>query len=106
MTQFRSPNCLFTETDYILVRQKIKTLTHKQTHILFLRFWGLMSIEEIASTLRMSWSAVDKLISAAFDEIKISCLADPRFSRNHNALNGERGTSPSATFNLTRRKYQ
>lgn len=90
MPDFRCRNCLFTETDYILVRKALKTVTRRQAHILFLRFWGRMTIDEIASFLRMKWGAVDRLIDSAIEDIKSHCLGDARFSRHVNNLNGER----------------
>jgi RNA polymerase sigma factor (sigma-70 family) len=72
---------LFTELDYRIVRAAMRRLPPREFKILFLRFWGHLSISEIARELRMSFDSVDHALSVALGKLKESCLKNPGFSR-------------------------
>lgn len=46
--------------------EALKGLDAVSQRAIYLRFWESLTIEEIASNLRMEWSEVDNLLNAAF----------------------------------------
>ena len=74
-------NCLFTETDYEILRSQMKDLSPRDFKILFLRFWGKQSLSEIANDMRLSFEEVDSSIKSSLKLLKNLCLKDSLFSR-------------------------
>lgn len=72
---------LFPKTDYLVVRQAIARLPASQMKVVVLRFWSNYSLIEIARLMRLSYDAVERLLSQALIQLRILCLSDPSFSR-------------------------
>ena len=77
---------IFTERDYAILRNSINRLSRVEQKIIFLRFWGSLSIQEIARMQRMSWSRVNELLEKAFVKLREIHEIKTSFARHLSAL--------------------
>lgn len=74
---------LFTIKDHNLVRNAFSVLTEKERTAITLRFWEVLSINEIAKFLGLSWDGADRCLESAMKKLRSTCLKNPAFSRSN-----------------------
>ena len=53
-----------------LLEAGLRRLNSNERKAIFLRFWGPYTIAQVATELRMSWEAADKLIDRAVEKLR------------------------------------
>lgn len=73
---------VFTPSDYQIVRTSMNELPTIQFKVVFLRFWGKLTLLEISKRLRLNLTAVERHLVMAQRTLRESCLKYPGFSKN------------------------
>ena len=70
---------LFSNDQHSAVRELVASLPPVEFKVVFLRFWGVFSISEIARELRMDWESTDRILTRALGRLKALCLRHEAF---------------------------
>lgn len=73
---------LFSGMDHVIVRAAVKRLPGLLGAVVEMRFWGEMTLAEIAVDLGVSIKAVEIAIGRATERLREECLRHPSFSRS------------------------
>ena len=73
---------LFTDIDYEVLRSAVGHLSDREVNLIADRFFGKLTIEEMARKHRTTWSELDSMINRILKRLRHLCLEDHRFSRN------------------------
>ena len=58
------------------VRMAINRLPYKNQEVIYMRFWDLLTIEEIAQSMRISWINANRLIDTSLAMLKKLLLSE------------------------------
>ena len=64
------------------MRGAVKRLPYKNQELIYMRFWDLLTIEEIAQKICMSWADADRLIEKSLIMLKKIFLSDLNRANN------------------------
>ena len=56
------------------IRMAIEKLPHKNQEVIFMRFWDLLTIEEMAQKLKLTWAQAHQLIERSMEMLKKNLL--------------------------------
>lgn len=77
---------LFTALDHAIVRSAVRRLPGLLAEIVEQRFWRGLTIEEIATDLGVTRTAVERALIQAAKLLRMECLRHPAFSRSKHGL--------------------
>jgi DNA-directed RNA polymerase specialized sigma24 family protein len=80
-------DAIFSEFDYAVVRLALAKLSKRQRWIVRRRFWDCWPLVQIADELRASYKFVEDELESAFRNLRVLCMATPKFSRARQACN-------------------
>ena len=72
----------------LLLEDGLKQLDDNERKAIFLRFWQPYSIAQVATELRMSWEAADKLIDRAIGKLRESFRQHKYYRRSLSQMEG------------------
>ena len=71
---------IFTGDQHSAVRELVASLPPVEFKVVFLRFWGVFSVADIAEELRIDWDSADRILARALGRLKASCIRHEAFS--------------------------
>lgn len=69
----------FSEDQQLAINELFLALPPAEFKVVFLRFWGVFSIADIARELRIDWHSADGILNRALNMLRNSCLRHAAF---------------------------